>query len=316
MNLIELNRALGQLRLGGIAAVLETRLRQAQAEAMPPIDFLSCLVSDELTRRGERLLERRKKQAGFRDPQKTLDKFDFNFNRKMNRGRAPRETLLAPAASSTPGWGVRSPGSAAPGAAHAITPRTQTEPERWRSVLQRSRWRPSVPYDWSRRFAKFGMVASAAGEDIWPRSIALLRFPTCSIRRESAVLPTTGWLGSCPESSREVPAPRSVFPDASVISASQTMAPTGPPSRQQSPQQSVGALEAQTSRRVLLENRELVTKRNDLHLQGGTGSKTGRYQSEKGDEKRAHRDHTRISRILGTPAFSARTEFSVTTGRR
>ena len=44
MNLIELNRALGQLRLGGIAAVLETRLRQAQAEAMPPIDFLSCLV--------------------------------------------------------------------------------------------------------------------------------------------------------------------------------------------------------------------------------------------------------------------------------
>src|SRR6267143_4504866 len=85
MNLIELNRALGQLRLGGIAAVLETRLRQAQAEAMPPIDFLSCLVSDELTRRGERLLERRTKKAEFRDPQKTLDNFDFNFNRKMNR---------------------------------------------------------------------------------------------------------------------------------------------------------------------------------------------------------------------------------------
>jgi hypothetical protein len=31
MNLIELNRALRQLRLGGIAAVLETRLQQAQA---------------------------------------------------------------------------------------------------------------------------------------------------------------------------------------------------------------------------------------------------------------------------------------------
>jgi len=85
MNLIELNRALKQLRLGGIAAVLETRLRQAQAEAMIPIDFLSCLVSDELTRRGERLLERRKKQAEFRDPQKTLDNFDFNFNKRMNR---------------------------------------------------------------------------------------------------------------------------------------------------------------------------------------------------------------------------------------
>jgi hypothetical protein len=53
MNLIELNRSLRQLRLGGIAAVLETRLQQAQAEPMAPIDFLSCLVSDELTRRGD-----------------------------------------------------------------------------------------------------------------------------------------------------------------------------------------------------------------------------------------------------------------------
>ena len=31
MNLIELNRALKQLHLGGMAAVLETRLLQAQA---------------------------------------------------------------------------------------------------------------------------------------------------------------------------------------------------------------------------------------------------------------------------------------------
>ncbi len=51
MNLIELQRALRQLRIGGTAAVLETRLRQAQAEAMAPIDLISCLVSDELTRR-------------------------------------------------------------------------------------------------------------------------------------------------------------------------------------------------------------------------------------------------------------------------
>jgi len=85
MNLIELQRALRQLRLGGIAAVLETRLHQAQAEPMPPIDFISCLVSDELTRRSERLLDRRRKQAEFRDPQKSLDNFDFNFNPKMNR---------------------------------------------------------------------------------------------------------------------------------------------------------------------------------------------------------------------------------------
>ena len=78
MNLIELQRSLRQLRLGGIAAVLETRLRQAQAEPMAPIDLLSCLVSDELTRRSDRLLERR-------DPNTTIDNFDFAFNSKINR---------------------------------------------------------------------------------------------------------------------------------------------------------------------------------------------------------------------------------------
>jgi DNA replication protein DnaC len=85
MNLIELTHALKQLRLGGMAATLETRLRQAQSEPLAPIDLISCLVSDELARRGERLLERRKKQAQFRDAQKSLDNFDFNFNKKMNR---------------------------------------------------------------------------------------------------------------------------------------------------------------------------------------------------------------------------------------
>ncbi len=84
MNIIELQRALKQLRLGGIATVLETRLHQAQSEPMAPIDLISCLVSDELARRGDRLLERRRKAAGFRNLH-TLDNFDFSFNKKMNR---------------------------------------------------------------------------------------------------------------------------------------------------------------------------------------------------------------------------------------
>ena len=85
MNISELERSLRQLRLGGMAAVLENRFRQAQAEPMAPIDLISCLVSDELSRRSDRLLERRRKQARFRDPYKTLDNFDFTFNPKMNR---------------------------------------------------------------------------------------------------------------------------------------------------------------------------------------------------------------------------------------
>src|SRR6476620_11654398 len=85
MHVLELERSLRQLHLSGMAAVIETRLRQAQAEAMAPIDLIACLVSDELTLRADRLLQRRRKQAGFRDPDRTLDNFDFGFNPKMNR---------------------------------------------------------------------------------------------------------------------------------------------------------------------------------------------------------------------------------------
>ena len=85
MNLIELNRALHQLRLGGMVTTLETRLQQAQADGMAPIDLISTLVSDELTCRSKRLLDRRHKQAQFRDNDKRLDNFDFQFNPRMNR---------------------------------------------------------------------------------------------------------------------------------------------------------------------------------------------------------------------------------------
>jgi len=85
MNLVELDVALRKLRLSGMAAVLETRLRQAQTDTFVPIDLISTLVSDELLRRQDRLLERRHTQARFRDPDRSLDSFDFDFNKKMNR---------------------------------------------------------------------------------------------------------------------------------------------------------------------------------------------------------------------------------------
>lgn len=85
MNTTELDRALRSLRLSGMADVLETRLVQAQADAWPAVDLLSALVQDELVRRQDRLIARRTKNASFRDPAKTLDSFDFDFNKKMNR---------------------------------------------------------------------------------------------------------------------------------------------------------------------------------------------------------------------------------------
>ena len=51
-----------------------------------PLDLISCLVSRELTRPADRLLERCRQQAGFRDPDRTLDNFDFSFNPKIDRG--------------------------------------------------------------------------------------------------------------------------------------------------------------------------------------------------------------------------------------
>jgi len=85
MNLVELQRALRQLRCSGMAGGLEPRLLEAQTEKLVPLDFLSRLVQDELVRRQDRLLERRVTQAGFRDPGKRPDTFDFDFNKKMHR---------------------------------------------------------------------------------------------------------------------------------------------------------------------------------------------------------------------------------------
>jgi len=85
MNMSEIDRSLKTLRLGAMAQCLESRILQAQTEKMAHLDFLSALVADELERRADRLIERRIKFAHFRDGKKTLDQFDFDFNKKMNR---------------------------------------------------------------------------------------------------------------------------------------------------------------------------------------------------------------------------------------
>ncbi len=85
MQLPELHHALRHLGLGGMATSLEARLVQAQADHSAYADFLALLLQDELTRRADRLLTRRLKEAQLRDPDKTLDGFDFAFNKKMDR---------------------------------------------------------------------------------------------------------------------------------------------------------------------------------------------------------------------------------------
>lgn len=85
MTLAEVTRALRQLRVSGMASTLEPRIVQAQADHWAPLDLVGALVQDELQRRQDRLLDRRVKRAGFRDVGRTLDTFDFDFNRKLDR---------------------------------------------------------------------------------------------------------------------------------------------------------------------------------------------------------------------------------------
>ena len=85
MSLVELDHGLRKLRLSGRTDVLEARLRHAQTEKLAPLDLIATLVGDELQRRRGRFFERRHKQAGFRDTDRSLDRFDFYFNKKMNR---------------------------------------------------------------------------------------------------------------------------------------------------------------------------------------------------------------------------------------
>lgn len=85
MNLLETQNALRRLRLSGMSATIESRIVQAQAEKQPHLDFTGTLISDELTRRADRLLERRTKDAEFRDTGKRLDGFDMEFNKKLDR---------------------------------------------------------------------------------------------------------------------------------------------------------------------------------------------------------------------------------------
>jgi DNA replication protein DnaC len=85
MNLIEAGRSLRKLGLSGMAEHLELRILEAQTSRLAPLDFLSLVLADEMQRRADRLIARRIKQARFRDADKSLDNFDFDFNKKMER---------------------------------------------------------------------------------------------------------------------------------------------------------------------------------------------------------------------------------------
>ena len=82
MTMQEIERALRELRLSGIAATLGTRVMQAQSTQQPFLDTFAAMLQDELDRRRSRLTERRFKHSRL-DERASLNDFDWRFNPKL-----------------------------------------------------------------------------------------------------------------------------------------------------------------------------------------------------------------------------------------
>jgi DNA replication protein DnaC len=79
-----LRQALKKLRLSGLLQNLEVRLQEAASHSLNHTEFLELVLQDELMIRGDRLLQRRFKAAGFREL-KTLEDFDWSFNPSIKK---------------------------------------------------------------------------------------------------------------------------------------------------------------------------------------------------------------------------------------
>lgn len=82
MTMMEIEKALKQLRLSGMHATLETRVLEAQAANLSFLETFSAILQDELDRRQSRQIEQRYKQSGL-DERTSLAEFDWGFNPKI-----------------------------------------------------------------------------------------------------------------------------------------------------------------------------------------------------------------------------------------
>lgn len=80
----QIQTALRQLRLSGLAETLSVRLQEATAARLGHGEFLELILQDELNVRHQRMLARRTKAADFR-ALKSLEDFDWQFNPSISR---------------------------------------------------------------------------------------------------------------------------------------------------------------------------------------------------------------------------------------
>ncbi|MEK6235045.1 MAG: ATP-binding protein, partial [Planctomycetales bacterium] len=81
-----LQQMLKQLRLSGLLESLPVRLSEATGNSLSHAEFLELVLSDELAVRSQRAIDRRLRQADFRE-MKTLEDFDWSFNHTVPKRR-------------------------------------------------------------------------------------------------------------------------------------------------------------------------------------------------------------------------------------
>jgi DNA replication protein DnaC len=82
MDGLQVTKKLHRLRLPGIEAFLDHRLKQAMEEKWSYSMFLEILLTDEINRRENKLLTRRLLKSRL-DVNKTMETFDFSFNSRI-----------------------------------------------------------------------------------------------------------------------------------------------------------------------------------------------------------------------------------------
>lgn len=80
--MIFINKKMQRLRLSGMSAVFEQRLKQASSERWSYSTFLDNLLSDEIDKRNKLQLSRRLSKSCL-PAEKTMESFDFTFNPKI-----------------------------------------------------------------------------------------------------------------------------------------------------------------------------------------------------------------------------------------
>ncbi len=81
-----IERSAQKLRLSGLLQSLDVRLQESAANNLTHAEFLDLILQDEILVRNQRALDRRKRNAKFREL-RTLEDFDFRFNESIKRSR-------------------------------------------------------------------------------------------------------------------------------------------------------------------------------------------------------------------------------------